>query len=89
MVGGYAHLRWRKQVRELADGANWYWLRRELKRALLDFVGSEKEVEMEAFRMASGGDANWRRRASTDTARDTLQVARGPGYGGEGPGRDR
>ena len=72
--------RWQKQVRELADGANWYWLRRELKRAILDFVGSEKELEMDAFRMA------W---ASTDTARDTLQVARGPGFGGEGPGRDR
>ena len=23
--------RWRKEVRELADGANWYWLRREMK----------------------------------------------------------
>ena len=34
--------------------------RRELKRAILDFVGSEKELEMEAFRMACGGDANWR-----------------------------
>ena len=55
-------VRWRKQVRELADGANanWYWLRREPKRAILDFIGSEKELEMEAFRMASGGDANWR-----------------------------
>ena len=26
----------------------------------MDFVGSENELEMEAFRMASGGDANWR-----------------------------
>ena len=34
---------------------NWYWLRRELKRAILHFVGSEKELEMEAFRMASVG----------------------------------
>ena len=27
---------------------------------ILEFVGSEKELELEAFRMASGGDANWR-----------------------------
>ena len=32
----------------------------ERKRAILEFVGSEKELEMEAFRMASGGEANWR-----------------------------
>ena len=30
--------RWRKEVRELADGANWYWLRREKKKAILEFV---------------------------------------------------
>ena len=52
--------RWRKEVRELADGANWYWLRREMKKTILEFVGSEKELELEAFRMASGGEANWR-----------------------------
>ena len=45
---------------ELADGANWYWLRREMKKAILEFVGSEKELELEAFRMASGGEATWR-----------------------------
>ena len=52
--------RWRKETRELADGANWYWLRREMKNTILEFVGSEKELELEAFRMASGGEANWR-----------------------------
>ena len=52
--------RWRKEVRELADGANRYWLRREMKKTILEFVGSEKELELEAFRMASGGEANWR-----------------------------
>ena len=59
---GHVHRpgRWRKEVRELADGANWYWLRREMKKAILDFVGSEKELELEAFRMALGGEANWR-----------------------------
>ena len=31
-----------------------------MKKAILDFVGSEKELELEAFRMASGGEANWR-----------------------------
>ena len=53
MAEGYVHLpgRWKKEVREPADGANWYWL---------EFVGSEKELEFQAFRMASGGDANWR-----------------------------
>ena len=33
--------RWRKEVRELA---NWYWLRREMKRVILGL----------------GGEANWR-----------------------------
>ena len=32
----------------------------EMKKAILEFVGSEKELELEAFRMASGGEANWR-----------------------------
>ena len=45
---------WRKEFRELADGANWCWLRKEMKKAILEFVGSEKELELEAFRMASG-----------------------------------
>ena len=50
--------RWRKETRELADGANWYWLRQEMN-TILEFVGSEKELELEAFRMASGGEGNW------------------------------
>ena len=31
-----------------------------LKNTILEFVGPEKELELEAFRMASGGEANWR-----------------------------
>ena len=58
---GYVHrASGEKEVRELADGASWYWLRREMKKAILDFFGSDKELELEAFRMASGGEANWR-----------------------------
>ena len=30
------------------------------KKVVLEFVGSEQELETEAFRMASGGDANWK-----------------------------
>ena len=52
--------RWKKEARKLADGAGWYWLRREMKKVILDFVGSEKELEREAFRMACGGEANWK-----------------------------
>ena len=43
-----------KEARKLGYGASWYWLRRELKRAILQFVGSEKKLEREAFCMASG-----------------------------------
>ena len=68
--------RWRKEVRELADGANWCWLRKEMKKAILEFVGSEKELELEAFRMASGGEANWRV-ARDEGLQDTVQMARG------------
>ena len=72
MVGGYAHLAdGEKETRELADGANWYWLRREMKNTILEFVGSEKELEVEAFRMASGGEANWRV-AGDEVLRDKL-----------------
>ena len=49
-----------EEARKLADGAGWYWLRREMKKVILDCVGSEKELEREAFRMACGGGANWK-----------------------------
>ena len=45
---------------EASGWASWYWLRRELKRAILEFVGSEKELEREAFRMGFGREANWK-----------------------------
>ena len=51
---------WKKEARKLADGAGWCWLRREMKKVILDFVGSEMELEREAFRMTSGGQANWK-----------------------------
>ena len=31
-----------------------------MKKVILEFVGSEKELELAAFRMASRGDASWR-----------------------------
>ena len=56
--------RWKKEVRELADGAKWYWLRREMKKAIVEFVGSEKDstgewlaghLDRELFREAEEG----------------------------------
>ena len=31
-----------------------------MKKAILEFVGSEKELEREAFPVACGGEANWK-----------------------------
>ena len=56
--GGRAMLS--REMEKGGPGASRYWLRREMKRVVLDSVGSEKELELEAFRMASGGEANWR-----------------------------
>ena len=51
--------RWRKEVRELADGANWYWLRREMKKAILEFVGLEKELEPSGWPLDKKPTGEW------------------------------
>ena len=41
---------------------------------MLEFVGSEKELELEAFRMASGGEANWRVERDEGLQNKLLQI---------------
>ena len=68
--------RWKKEAWKLADGAGWYWQRRELKRVILEFVGSEKELEREAFCMASGGEANGKVARDEGLQKKLLEVIR-------------
>ena len=39
-----------------ADGASWDWLRAQIRDIVVRRVGSESELEKEAFRMAMGGE---------------------------------
>ena len=39
-----------------ADGASWDWLRARIRDIVVRRVGSEPEIEKEAFRMAMGGE---------------------------------
>ena len=49
--------RWPHDRRRSADGAGWYWLRRELKKLVPNYVGTERDLERD-FRMASGGESS-------------------------------
>ena len=55
-----------------------------MKNTILEFVGSEKELELEAFRMALGGEANSWLEAQDLGKKDLDRIVEGhsPGDGG-------
>ena len=48
--------RWPHDRRILAEGECWSWLRAKLFDIACTYAGGAKELEREAFRMATGGD---------------------------------
>eukprot|EP00439_Symbiodinium_sp_Y106_P034280 s5728_g4.t1 len=48
--------RWPHHARSYADGSSWDWLRDRMLKLIMAKVGSEEQLEKEAFRMAAGGE---------------------------------
>ena len=48
--------RWVHHARSYADGSSWDWLRDRMLKLIIAKVGSEEQLEKEAFRMAAGGE---------------------------------
>ena len=48
--------RWAHHARSYADGSSWDWLRDSMLKLVIAKVGSEEQLEKEAFRMAAGGE---------------------------------
>ena len=48
--------RWPHHARSYADGSSWDWLRDRMLKLIIAMVGSEEQLEKEAFRMAAGGE---------------------------------
>ena len=48
--------RWPHHARSYADGSSWDWLRDRMLKLIIAKVGSEEQLEKEAFRMAAGGE---------------------------------
>ena len=54
--GGYARLAGGPTTLEHADGSSWDWLRDRMLKLIIAKVGSEEQLEKEAFRMAARGE---------------------------------
>ena len=48
--------RWAHHARSYAHGSSWDWLRDRMLKLIIAKVGSEEQLEKEAFRMAAGGE---------------------------------
>ena len=66
--------RWPQHRRGYADGASWDWLRAQIRDIVVRRVGSETELEKEAFRMAMGGENSCKLARDSQLHEELLQL---------------
>ena len=66
--------RWARERREHAAGESWEWLRDKIREIVIKRIGSEEELEKEAFRMAEGGEEGCRLARDPELQKEILEL---------------
>ena len=66
--------RWARERREHAAGEPWEWLRDKIREIVIKRIGSEEELEKEAFRMAEGGEEGCRLARERELQKEILEL---------------